>query len=55
MFKKLTPWIVGLGLLAVIAVICANVYDHMRENEDMQEEPAWIAQDSVPVVEVAND
>jgi hypothetical protein len=47
--RKFRPWIIGLGILAVIAVICANIYDSMLEKEDLKDEPAWVEPDTTAV------
>jgi hypothetical protein len=54
--KKLLPWIVGFGILAVVAVICANIYVSVLEKEDMKDAPAWIEPDTTAVeVPAVND
>ena len=39
--KRLLPWLVGFGLLAVVAVIAANIYDTVVYNAE-EDEPAWV-------------
>ncbi|MBO6305896.1 MAG: hypothetical protein J6M55_00160 [Paludibacteraceae bacterium] len=39
--KRLLPWLVGFGLLAVVAVIAANIYDTVIYNAE-EDEPAWV-------------
>lgn len=45
--RKFRPWVITIGILAVVAVIGANIYDSVLEKEDLKEEPAWIEPDSV--------
>ena len=45
--RKFRPWVIGFGILAIVAVICANIYDSMLEKEDLKDEPAWIELDSI--------
>lgn len=45
--KKILPWLVGLGIVAIVVLVCANIYDGMVEMEDAGSEPAWVQQDSI--------
>ena len=45
--RKLRPWVIGFGIIAVVAVIAANIYDTMLEKEEMKDEPAWVEPDSI--------
>ena len=45
--KKILPWLVGLGIVAIVVLVCANIYDGMVEMEDAGSEPAWGQQDSI--------
>jgi hypothetical protein len=55
MMKKLRPWVIAIGILAVIAVICANIYDSVLEKEDLKDEPAWVEPDTTAVETPVND
>ena len=45
--RKFRPWVIGFGIIAIVAVIGANIYDTMLEQEDLKEEPAWVEPDSI--------
>jgi len=45
--RKFRPWVIGIGIIAVVAVIGANIYDTVLEQEDLKEEPAWVEPDSI--------
>ncbi|MBR0195344.1 MAG: hypothetical protein IJQ32_03805 [Paludibacteraceae bacterium] len=57
--RKLRPWVIGFGILAVVAVIAANIFDTMLGKEDMKDEPAWVEPDSIAgelrVEQIVND
>ena len=57
--RKFRPWVIGFGILAVVAVIAANIFDTMLEKEDMKDEPAWVEPDSIAgelrVEQIVND
>lgn len=53
--KKILPWIVGFGILAIVLLIGANIYDSIAEQEALKEEPAWIEPDSTVVLGTAVD
>ena len=45
--RKFRPWVIGFGIIAIVAVIGANIYDTVLEQEDLKEEPAWVEPDSI--------
>ena len=57
--RKFRPWVIGFGIIAVVAVIGANIYDTVLEQEDLKEEPAWVEPDSIAgeltVEQIVND
>ena len=57
--RKFRPWVIGIGIIAVVAVIGANIYDTVLEQEDLKEEPAWVEPDSIAgeltVEQIVND
>ena len=57
--RKFRPWVIGFGILAVVTVIAANIFDTMLGKEDMKDEPAWVEPDSIAgelrVEQIVND
>ena len=57
--RKFRPWVIGIGIIAVAAVIGANIDDTVLEQEDLKEEPAWVEPDSIAgeltVEQIVND
>ena len=57
--RKFRPWVIGLGIIALVAVIGANIHDSILEQEDLKEEPAWVEPDSIAgeltVEQIVND
>jgi len=45
--RKFRPWVISFGIIVLVAVICANIYDSILEKEDLKEEPAWVEPDSI--------
>ena len=57
--RKFRPWVIGFGILAVVTVIAANIFDTMLGKEDMKDEPAWVEPDSIAgelrIEQIVND